>query len=195
MTYTESAHQGYSRNKVFTVPNLLTCIRLLLIPVFMWLYIRKQNYGAAALVLILSGITDFADGFIARKCHMVSMLGKALDPIADKLTQGAMLFCLVKKYPQMLLLLMLLIVKELAAGIMGLVILIRSGQVYSAEWHGKNVTFLLCFTIILHVVFPGLPSAVSIILLVLCAVSMIVSGTLYMMRNLRRLEKRREEGT
>lgn len=72
--------------KIFTIPNLLSAFRLLLIPVFVWAYCIKKAYLLTAGVLLLSGLTDMADGFIARRFHMISDLGKMLDPIADKLS-------------------------------------------------------------------------------------------------------------
>ena len=79
----------------------LSVVRLLLIPVIVWLYCGKQEYTAAVVVILLSGITDIADGIIARKYHMVSDFGKILDPIADKLTQAAIILCLTYNYPLM----------------------------------------------------------------------------------------------
>ncbi|MEN9715463.1 MAG: hypothetical protein RJA35_930 [Actinomycetota bacterium] len=67
-----------------TVPNLLSFLRLLLIPVFLWLILRHQ--GVLAIVLLaFSGLTDFLDGFIARKYNQVTRLGKLIDPAADRL--------------------------------------------------------------------------------------------------------------
>lgn len=70
----------------WTIPNLLSVIRIILIPVFLVLFL-KGHFTAAVIVLALSGITDFADGKIARAFNQVSNLGKLLDPVADKLTQ------------------------------------------------------------------------------------------------------------
>ena len=78
------------KNKILTVPNVLSAFRLLLVPALAWLYLVRKDYSATAWVLLLSGATDIADGFIARRFGMVSDLGKALDPIADKLTQIVM---------------------------------------------------------------------------------------------------------
>ena len=87
--------------RIFTIPNLLSVFRLVLIPIFVWTYCVRRGYLVTAGILLLSGLTDIADGFIARRFHMVSALGMALDPIADKLTQAAMLFCLVTRFPLM----------------------------------------------------------------------------------------------
>ena len=67
----------------WTIPNLLSVIRILLIPVFAVLF-YKQEYGWAILTLVLSGLSDFFDGKIARKFNQISALGKMLDPVADK---------------------------------------------------------------------------------------------------------------
>lgn len=94
------------KNKILTIPNILSFLRLCLIPVIVWLYVDKQDYLWALLVLILSGITDIVDGIIARKCNMISDFGKAFDPIADKLTQMATLYCLISRFSYMLIPLM-----------------------------------------------------------------------------------------
>ena len=79
------------KHKIITIPNILTFFRLLLIPVIVWLYLVKKDPIWTMAVLALSGITDIVDGIIARKCNMISDFGKAFDPVADKLTQIAML--------------------------------------------------------------------------------------------------------
>nr|MCR5151173.1 CDP-alcohol phosphatidyltransferase family protein [Clostridiales bacterium] len=70
----------------FTVPNLLTVVRIILVPFFAVEYYHR-NYLAAVIILAVSGLTDFLDGKIARKFNQVSTLGKLLDPLADKATQ------------------------------------------------------------------------------------------------------------
>lgn len=71
-------------NRVLTVPNLLSLLRLLMVPVFLWLIIQGMD-GLALLVLVISSITDFLDGFIARAFKQTSRLGQLLDPAADRL--------------------------------------------------------------------------------------------------------------
>lgn len=85
-------HRLFKRDQIFTIPNLLSLVRLLMIPMIIWLYCEKEDYVAAAVMIVLSGLTDIADGIIARKFHLVSDLGKLLDPVADKLTQAALIF-------------------------------------------------------------------------------------------------------
>ncbi|WP_432395977.1 CDP-alcohol phosphatidyltransferase family protein [Pseudarthrobacter sp. L19] len=80
---------------VFTVPNLLTVVRFLGVPLFIWLVLAKQEYGAAALVLALMGSTDWVDGYIARRFNQMSNLGRIMDPIADRLALIAVAVTLV----------------------------------------------------------------------------------------------------
>ena len=146
-----------TQKKIFTIPNLMSLFRLCLIPVIIWLYCVEKNDVAAGLVLILSGATDIADGFVARHFHMISDLGKVLDPIADKLTQASMLFCLCTRFPLMLLPLSCMVVKECFMGVTGLLVIKRTGNVFGADWHGKAATVLLYTTMILHVFWEGIP--------------------------------------
>ncbi|MEY4417672.1 MAG: hypothetical protein RIQ88_110 [Actinomycetota bacterium] len=71
-------------DRVFTIPNLLSMLRLLLVPIFLWLIISNQNLLAFA-VLAFSSATDWLDGFLARKLNQMSRLGQLLDPAADRL--------------------------------------------------------------------------------------------------------------
>jgi cardiolipin synthase (CMP-forming) len=87
-----------SRNKNFNVPNILTIVRILLIVPFVIYYTGDQILKAAA-VLLLSGLTDMLDGMIARRYHQITELGQMLDPLSDKLTQGAVAICLAVKQP------------------------------------------------------------------------------------------------
>lgn len=70
---------------VFTVPNLLTVLRFMGVPLFIWLVLAEQEYGFAVLVLAIMGSTDWVDGYVARRFNQASKLGRILDPIADRL--------------------------------------------------------------------------------------------------------------
>lgn len=168
-----------SKNKILTIPNLLSLLRLVMIPQLMWLYLEKQDLPATAILLVISGVTDILDGIIARKFNMISEFGKAFDPVADKLTQLAMLYCVGTTHPEVRFLLIMLVVKECITGVMSLYSIKKTGQVQGAEWHGKVVTVLL-YVLIADCIIPGLLSAV---LLLLCAGMMAVSMILYWQRN------------
>jgi cardiolipin synthase len=74
-----------STSRVLTVPNVVTIVRLLCLPIFLWLLFGRDDLVAAALLLGVLGATDFVDGYVARHFHQVSDLGKVLDPTADRL--------------------------------------------------------------------------------------------------------------
>ena len=178
-------HESPYQKKILTIPNILSFFRLCLIPVILWLYCKVQSYTKAAAVLVLSGLTDVADGYIARRFHMISDFGKAFDPVADKLTQAAMLFCLCTRHPMAVLPLGVLVVKELLASVTGILAIRRSGEVLGAVWHGKTATAALYSVITLHFLWVEIPAALSDLLLLLCTALLILSGVLYSMRNFR----------
>lgn len=174
----------HCKNKIITIPNVLSFFRLCLIPLIIWQYIFKHNYEIALYLLVLSGLTDIADGIIARKFDMVSDFGKAFDPIADKLTQIAMLLCLVTRFHNMWLPLLLLIGKEVFAGVTGLM-MVRKGVILGADWHGKATTVLLYGTMIVHLAWVNISAAASNILIGACTAMIILSAILYGIRNLK----------
>lgn len=154
----------------FTVPNMLSLFRLLLIPVYMVIYLSADNitdHFIAAGILAVSCLTDMFDGKIARHFNMISTVGKILDPLADKATQFSLIVCLTVKYPPLLTLVLLFVVKEgfqLVAGLLTL----RSGKMLNgALFSGKVCTTVLFISLILMVLFPMLkPMYINIIILV-----------------------------
>ena len=84
--------------ELLNIPNILTYFRFLFIPVFIWQYLH-ENYWLAGLALGLSALTDLLDGKIARKFDMITEIGILLDPVADKLTEAAVLLCLALRFP------------------------------------------------------------------------------------------------
>ena len=182
--------------KIFTIPNLLSFFRICLIPLFVWLYCIRQSFLWTAAVLLLSGVTDIADGFIARRFQMITALGKVLDPIADKMTQGAMLLCLLFRYPYMSMVLLILALKEIFNGITGALIVWREKQVCGAEWHGKVATTMLYGMLLIHLVWYDIPIELSNLLIISCIVAIILSLLLYAIRNMKILMgKYAKEGT
>lgn len=131
--------QYVDTDRILTLPNMLSFFRLILIPLIVFLFETNRPWWAFG-ALLLSGVTDVADGWIARTFHLVSDFGKALDPIADKLTQIAVLFCLLRQYWWVLA---LLLFKEVFIGVMTLMALHRTGSIYSAGWYGKLCTVII----------------------------------------------------
>ena len=177
------------RKEIITIPNILSAFRLLLVPVIAWLYCGKGDYPMTAAVLLLSGATDIVDGLIARRFDMVSDLGKVLDPVADKLTQTAMLACLLTRFEVMWGLLAVLVVKEAVMAAMGLFVIRRTREVYSARWHGKLATCVIYTVIFLHIVWYSIPTGISAAL-AWCAIgTILMSLVLYTVQNIRKLRR------
>lgn len=169
---------------IFTIPNLLSFVRICLIPTIVWLYCVKKNYLAAGGVLILSGATDIVDGYIARRFDMTSNLGKVLDPVADKLTQAAMLFCLWTRFPWVAFPIVLMVAKELFMSVTGVMVIQKTGVVLGAEWHGKAATCLLYAMLLLHVFWYDISRNASLISVAACTAMITVSFALYGIRNI-----------
>lgn len=181
-----------SESKILTVPNLLSLFRLLLIPVIVWLYWFQKDYFPAGALLILSGLTDLADGYIARHFNAVSNVGKILDPIADKLTQAAMLFCLVTRFPLMAAPFGFLVIKELFIGTTGLLMIRKTGKVVGADFHGKVATTLLYAMMILHIFWIDITPEISAVTILICLISMAFTLLVYGNRNMRVLQGQEE---
>ena len=178
-----------TRKQLFTIPNLLSLLRLCMIPLIIWLYCTQKNYALTAVVLVLSGLTDMVDGYIARRFNMVTDLGKALDPVADKLTQASVMFCLLSRFRMMLVPLLLLIFKEVCNGVMSLVVIKKTGKVCGADWHGKVCTWLLYAMMFVHIVWFDISREWTTALIGICVIMMTLSFSLYMVRNYKMLTK------
>ena len=113
--------------------------------------------------------------------------------MADKLTQIAMLLCLLTRFPSLIVLLLLLVIKELTDGVMSLLILTKKKTVLSADWHGKLTTFLLYATMILHLIWGAIPPAVSNASIAVCSAVTLMSFILYFIRNIRALSRKNEQ--
>lgn len=144
------------RKDYFNIPNMMGYFRIIMIPVFITLYLRADSvreYYLALGALCLSLITDFFDGKIARHFDMITPFGKILDPVADKLTQFAIIFVLLFQHTLMLPFMILFVIKELYMGLMGLYLL-KKEIVYGAKWYGKACTMIVDLGCVLLLLLP-----------------------------------------
>ena len=172
----------FSRKDLWSIPNILCYIRFLLIPAFVVLYIKAdgpKQYLQAAAVVLVSGLTDFFDGFIARKFNMITELGKLIDPLADKLTQAALIFVLVVKIRWMFLLLILFIIMQLFLLVAGLVMLKKGKKLNGAKWFGKVSTMVFYAVMLVLVAVPNLPVSTANVLMLVCGFFLLLSFLLY----------------
>lgn len=166
----------FKREEWFTIPNLLGYFRLLMIPVFAYLYLNAETvreYYYAAAAIGISGLTDMFDGKIARRFNQVTELGKFLDPFADKLTQITVLLCMTARYDRMWLLVAISCIKDGFMGIMGLLMLRHNGRkLNGARWFGKVCTAVLYVMMFVILAFPTLSAAAAEKIIGVCAVLM-----------------------
>ncbi|MCI8623989.1 MAG: CDP-alcohol phosphatidyltransferase family protein [Provencibacterium sp.] len=149
--------------QLFSIPNLLSMARIAIIPLFIWTYLETGpggSYLLSSALLIASGLTDMLDGLIARRFNQITDLGKILDPVADKLTQLAILVCLTLRHPHFIFLFLIFALKELLMLTGGLLLLRRHIHPGSAKWFGKIATCFFYISMILVVLFPRLPPQV-----------------------------------
>lgn len=171
------------KKEILTIPNLLSLFRILLIPAYITVYLKAtedRQYFLAGSILSVSCITDLADGMIARKFHMATDLGKILDPLADKLTQFALILSLSARYPLLYPVLLLFLTKELLQ-LAALLFFAKKGKALpGALFAGKLCTTVLFFSLILLVLSPRMPQTVVIFLAVTDAVFLFYSFLTYL---------------
>ncbi len=190
----------------WTVPNLLSFLRILVIPVFAVLFWNGEIIWAV-FVLALSGLSDFFDGKIARRFNQISALGKILDPIADKLTQITLALLLFFKFNQaenktlkaFSWVFLIFIVKEAVMVIGGAVMLSMNIRPGAAEIYGKAATFAFYAVMILIIAFGPevgafkvaftIPDAVMMILVIISAILTLVAFSSYMPETYRQFKE------
>ena len=163
-------------------PNKLTLLRILMIPVFLVILYMDFPYHqyVALVVFILASATDFVDGYLARRDHMVTDFGKFMDPLADKmLVMSAMLwFVEVGRMPAWALL--IVVVREFAVSGLRL-IAVDNGRVIAAAWSGKVKTFSTMVGICLMLL--PVPPVVDLIVVAVIVITTVYSGVECFIKN------------
>ena len=150
------------KQEVFTIPNLLSILRLLLLPVYLIIYLNANTaaeYYIAGGILAVSCLTDLLDGQIARRFHMISNVGKILDPIADKTTQFVLILSIAMKQPILWPSIFLFIIKEGYQILAGLIAFYKGKMLKGALFSGKLCTTVLFISLIIMVTLPSLPNS------------------------------------
>ncbi|SDK61228.1 CDP-alcohol phosphatidyltransferase family protein [Alkalibacterium thalassium] len=151
----------------FTIPNILSYFRLILIPYFVIAYMSAESQGEyvyATGILVLSGLTDAVDGFIARRFNQGTKIGQLLDPVADKLTQVAVVAVLMLKWPVFLFLFILFLVKETYMFVENIRLYKKQKTLDGSIWPGKIATIVFYFTMFIAVFFPTLTEGTVVLL-------------------------------
>lgn len=174
-----------TRKEILTIPNLLSIFRLVLAVLFLGIVQRsgmEENKTILTVILVISGISDFLDGKIARKFHMVSEVGKLLDPIADKVTQGVLLVCLFSEYDLTKWLFVLFVVKESYMAVMGTKTVMKIHKNEGAKWYGKVSTIVFYVVMIILILFRNISKAFANVLIGCCGECMLLAFVMYARR-------------
>lgn len=170
----------------WTVPNVLSLLRIAILPVFIVMYIWSCNTDSGVMqyaafgLLALSGLTDCFDGWIARKFNQESEIGKLLDPVADKLTQVAVMICLATQYKEFLPLLVICVAKESLQGLGGLILLSRGSDMRASKWYGKVSTAVFYISVAAIVLWKDMPEELLIALVALVGLLMLFAFIRYL---------------
>jgi len=174
------------KKDVFTIPNVLSMIRLALIPLYIYIYLNATtdaHYYISAGILAVSCLTDLIDGQIARRYNMISTLGKMLDPFADKATQFTLIICLAIRRNLLLLwiLIALFVAKEGFQLIAGSLILSKGKILAGAVLPGKICTAVLFISLVLMIMLPRLSDQTVNLLVIIDGVFMLISFAMYLL--------------
>lgn len=171
--------QPFAPKNNLSIPNLISLFRIVLIPFILWAYSQNRAILAVGLVAA-SGATDMVDGYIARRFNQITVLGKVLDPIADKLTQIALAFILCCSFTAIIPLVVILVVKELLMLFLGLRMMKNGASVISAKWWGKVSTIAFYIGVVVIMLFADRLKNLGITLIcVVISVLMIFSFCQY----------------
>ena len=175
------------KKEIFTIPNVLSLFRLALIPVYIVIYLNAVKTGEArgfflsAAVLAVSCVTDLLDGMIARNFNMMTTLGKFLDPVADKATQFTLIVCLAVRYPVLLFLITLFLIKEGFQLIAGAIKWHKGKILNRALLSGKICTTVLFVSLIFMVLVPNLSDKTVTVITAVDGVFMLISFVHYIL--------------
>jgi cardiolipin synthase len=141
----DGAEEAVDTSRILTVPNVISLVRLLCLPLFVYLLFGRDNRAAAAVLLAVLGATDWIDGYIARRYHQVSDLGKILDPVADRLLFFVGVTCILIDGSVPVWFAVMVLVREAVVAITTVVLGLLGARRIDVTWWGKAGTFGLMF--------------------------------------------------
>lgn len=182
----------FNKKDVFSIPNILCYFRILLVPVFLYVYFHaetREDHLLSAGILVLSSLSDFLDGYIARTYHMITELGKLIDPVADKLTQFVVACTLAYTYPAYMYLIAIIVLKDGMLLFVGWYILKKTGRhLDQAKMPGKVATAVFFVVSILLIAFH-IPGTVIANVMIYTTVMLMMIAMVYYGRGLYYLYK------
>ncbi|MGH9026801.1 MAG: CDP-alcohol phosphatidyltransferase family protein [Acidimicrobiia bacterium] len=159
-------------NCILTIPNLITFIRLLCVPLFLWLLFGVEDRVAAAALLAILGATDWIDGYIARHFDQKSVVGTVMDPVADRVLLGTAVIALIVDGSVPFWIGVLILVREIAVAAMSLAFIAAGAKRIEVEWVGKAGAFALMFALPLFCLGDGIDTGHTLVRLAawICAI-------------------------
>ena len=185
------------KSEYFTIPNLMGYFRILLVPVYLVFFYYSAStkewpnvyYWLTLATIVVSGLTDFFDGRVARRFNQVTDFGKMLDPIADKITIGAIIVSLAWQHKIVIVMIILYIIKEGYMALMGMRIMKKGGKVDGAMWYGKVCTFVTYVVLIIILVFPRMDEKYIIGLAILNMAVMLFTFIMYIPYHIKKFKE------
>ncbi len=175
------------------IPNALSIFRLLLVPVFAVVFFsgREDAYQLAALVYLVASISDGLDGYIARHCHLVTKLGRILDPLADKFMAAVALYCITAAGLLPLWAFIVFACKELLMGLGALVLYKKVYDVLSANYVGKAATVLVFAVCAALLLFKGISHTAASIMIAMALGLSVAAMVLYLIQYIRLIRQKK----
>ncbi len=163
------------------LPNLLTTLRLVIIPFFAYSFLGAENMWLSMALFLFSGITDVVDGWIARRFNMITDVGKVYDPLVDKMMQMTVVICLAIKEIIPIWVICVVIIKEITMIIVSTHLYAKKLVVHS-NWYGKFATVAFYAVILSMIAFPDMNYAIKTILLILLVGTLFFAALGYLIK-------------
>ncbi len=170
------------------IPNILTTTRIVLTPIFAYLVLEKENLTLAAVILILSAVTDIVDGYIARHYNMISNFGKIYDPFADKLMQLTVVLSLTMANLIPMFVVAIVFIKEATMIIIGGILYLKNVTVQS-NWYGKAATVIFYTIVFVLILWRGIPESWFWSLIAILLFSIFFSASGYLVNTVKKVKR------
>lgn len=174
------------------IPNILTTLRLVLVPFFAYFMLFKENVAIASIIFIASGITDVVDGYIARHYNMTSRFGMVYDPFVDKLMQITAIICLVMNHTIPVWLLIFVAFKEVSMILVGGILYFKK-IVVSSNRFGKISTVIFYAGVLTLIIWKSIPSFMLSIVIIFMIIPMLIAGIYYTVDIIKNYDDKRIE--
>ncbi len=163
------------------LPNILTTVRLVIIPFFAYFMLNSENFLIPLLLFVLSGVTDIVDGWIARRFNMITDVGSVYDPLVDKLMQITAVVCLSVNGTIPGWVICVVAFREFSMIAVGVVLYLKKIVVHS-NWYGKAATVFFYAVMLVFIMFPAIDETIKTVLLAALVVVMIAAAIGYLVK-------------